>query len=81
MEQILLGHAAALPQAAHLPGVELGTFGSKPLLHSIGQGQVHVVTAKQDVLADGHPLQFQLATLIRDRDQAEVGGAAADIAH
>ena len=43
------------------------------------QGQVHVVAAEQDVLADGDAGQLQCAVLLGDRDQRQVRGAAADI--
>ena len=47
----------------------------------IGEREVHVVAAEQDVVADGDALERQRALLLVDRDQGEVGGAAADVAH
>ena len=46
----------------------------------VGQGQVHVVSAQQDVLADGQPREDQVAPFILDGDQGEVGRSAADVA-
>ncbi len=79
-EQGLLGGAAGVAQRDSLAGVEA--------LHPLGQGrghgirqrQVHVVAAEQDVLADGQPRQGQVAPLVGDGDQGEVGRAAADVA-
>ena len=79
-EQALLGLAAAQAEAAKLPLVELGTLAGEPFAHPVGEGQVHVVAAEQDVIADRDALQGEPAALLADRDQAEVGGAAADVA-
>ncbi len=57
-------------------------------LHALGQGrgdgvgqrQVHVVAAEQDVLADGQARQGQVAPFVGDGDQGEVGRPAADVA-
>ena len=46
----------------------------------IGEREVHVVAAEQDVVADGDALERQLAALLAHGDQGEVGGAAADVA-
>ena len=46
----------------------------------VGQGEVHVVAAEQDVLADGQPGQGEVAPLVGHGDQGEVGRAAADVA-
>jgi len=32
------------------------------------------------MIADGHALEHEIAGLLRDRDQAQVGGAAAHVA-
>ena len=45
----------------------------------VGEGEIDVVAAEQDVLADGHALELQFAVLFGDGDEREVGGAAADI--
>ena len=69
-----------MPEAWHLAGVELGPLGGELLGGGVGQGQVHVVAAEQDVVADRNPRQRQVAGLLADGDEAEVGGAAADVA-
>ena len=46
----------------------------------VGQGQVHVVAAQEDVLADGQPREDQVAPFVADGDQREVGRSAADVA-
>ncbi len=46
----------------------------------MGQGQVHVVAADQQMVADGHPLQHQVARLLGHGHQRQVGRAAADVA-
>ena len=53
---------------------------AKPCGRGVGQGQVHVVAAQQDVVADRHAGQHQLARLLADGDQRQVGGAAAHVA-
>ena len=50
-------------------------------LQRIGQRQIHVVAAEQDVLADADALEFEVAGDVGHGDQAEIGGAAADVAH
>ena len=49
-------------------------------LQGVGQREIHVVAAEQDVLADADALELELAGLFSDGDEAEVGGAAADVA-
>ena len=47
----------------------------------MGQGQVEVVAAEDQVIADGHAMELHLAAFAAaDADQREVGGAAADVA-
>ena len=52
----------------------------EPRAHRVRERQVHVVAAEQDVIADRDPLEGERAALLADRDQREVGGAAADVA-
>ena len=49
--------------------------------HGVGQREIDVVAAEQDVFADGDAFELQFAGLLGDRDQREIGGAAADIDH
>ena len=60
-EQVLLRGAALVPQRLQLIGVDLLAFGFQLLLQQAGEGEVHVVAAQQDVLADGDTLQRQVA--------------------
>ena len=48
-------------------------------LDELGQGQVHVVAAEQQVVADRLADEAQLALLLDRLDQAEVAGAAAHV--
>ena len=48
-------------------------------LDELGQGQVHVVAAQQQVIADRLADEGQFALLLDGLDQAEVAGAAADV--
>ena len=79
-EEGLLGRSAGVPERNTLHGIEpfhpLRQRGG----HGIGQGEVHVVAAEQDVLADGQPGQGEVAPLVGHRDQGEVGRPAADVA-
>ena len=45
------------------------------------QRQVHVVAAQQDVVANGDAFQRQFAVLFGNHNEAEIRGAAADVAH
>ena len=62
--------------AASSPSIPWGKRGG----HGVGQGEVHVVAAEQDVLADGQPREGQVAPLVGHGDQGEVGRPAADVA-
>ena len=79
-EERFLGVAAGVTQGHALGRVEavhpLGQRGGD----RVGQRQVHVVAAEQDVLAHGQAGKDQVAPLIGHRDQGEVGGAAAHVA-
>ncbi len=46
----------------------------------VGQGQVHVVAADQQVIAHGHAAQHQFAAFFGHGHQREVGRAAAHVA-
>ena len=55
--------------------------GFKALLQNARQRQVHVVAAQQDVVANGDAFQRQFAVLFGNHNEAEIRGAAADVAH
>ena len=46
----------------------------------MGQRQIHVVPAQEDVIADSHARQHELTRLFADGDEGQVGGAAAQVA-
>ena len=69
-----------MPESVELPGVDLVSGGLEPLLRESREREVHVVAAEQDVLADRDALEGEIAVTLRDRDQAEVRGAATDVA-
>ena len=79
-EQRFFREPGLVPEAVQLPGVDLVAGGFQALLEQPRQREIHVVAAEQDVLADGHALERQVAVALGDRNQAEVGGAAADVA-
>ena len=80
-EQPFLSHAALMPQAVQLPGIDAVAGGFKALLQNTRQSEVHVVAAQQYVVANSHAFQCQFAVLFRNRDEAGIRGAAANVAH
>src|SRR6185295_7577779 len=76
-EELLLGGAAGVGEGALLPGVELRR---RLPPHGVGEGEVHVVAAEEDVIADGDALELEIAARVLDGDEGEVGGAAAHVA-
>ncbi len=79
-QQRFLGVAAGVPQGDRLPGVELGSLFGKAAGDEMGQGQVHVVAADQQVISHGHAAQHQFAAFLGHGHQREVGRAAAHVA-
>ena len=45
----------------------------------MGEGEVHVVAAEEDVIADGDTRELERALLLHRGDGGEVGGASADV--
>ena len=80
-EQRFLGRAAGVGERAQLPRVGLRALGGQLARHHVGEREVHVVAAEQDVLADRDAMQFEVAFALDHRDQREVGRAAADVDH
>jgi hypothetical protein len=64
-----------------LPGIQRLAFRIQLGLQRVGQRQVHVVAAEQDVLADADALQLRITGDVDHGDQAEICGTAADVAH
>ena len=80
LEQGNLRPACGVRKREELPGVQRLALGLELRLQRIGQRQIHVVAAEQDVFADADALELQRAGDIGHRNQAEVRGAAADVA-
>ena len=85
-QQHFLGGAATLHQLRQAAGRQLlrrlaGLGRLQPRLGGVRQHQVHVVAAQHQVLADADALQHRFAMFDLHADQAEVGGAAADVGH
>ena len=67
-------------RGVQLPRVDAMAVRLEPLLQQAREREVHVVAAEQDVIADRDALEREVAVVLADRDQAEVGRAAADVA-
>ena len=80
-EKRFLGAPARVQQADALRRVEALHALRQRAGNRVGQGQVHVVAAQQDVLAHGQTREHQVAGFVLDGDQGEVGRPAADVAH
>ena len=76
-----LADPALVPELLELPRVDAVAGALELLLQPSRERQIHVVAAQQDVLAHGDAAQRERAALLADRDEAEVGGAAAHVAH
>ena len=70
-----------MPERNRLPRVELDRLLLEAPVTEVRQGQVHVVAAHQDMVADRNTAQHQLALLLGDADQRQVGCAAAHVAN
>ena len=80
-EQRFLRDPALVPERLQLPGVDAVAVQFEPLLDEPRQREIHVVAAEQDVIANRDALEREVAVVLADENQAEVGGAAADVAH
>src|SRR5215469_15139745 len=79
-KEILLGHPALIPQSLELVGINAMTFAFEFLLKQSRKGEIHIVAAKQNVLAHGNSLERQVTAFVGDGDQAEVCGSSTDVA-
>src|SRR6516162_3527988 len=79
-KEIFLCRTALIPESLQLVGFDAMTLRFELLLKQSGQGQIHVVTAKQNVFADGNAFERQVAVFVSDGDQAEVRSSSADVA-
>src|ERR1700752_4520351 len=64
-----------------LPGIDRFSCGFEFGLKRIGKRQIHVVAAQEYVFADADAFELQRAAIVGDGNEAEIGGAAADITH
>ncbi len=80
VNRVSLAVRQAWPSATRWPASSPSIPWGKRGGHGIGQRQVHVVAAQQDVLADGQARQGQVAPFVGHGDQGEVGRPAADVA-
>ena len=91
-QQRFLELPAALHEHGPLPGLQSscrlairGRFrpvaAGEPLFQVVRQGQIEIIAAEDQVIADGHAVELHLAAFAAaDADQREVGRAAADVA-
>ena len=75
-----LGFAGGVHHGEELPVADRHALRLELRAQGVGERQIHVVAAEEDVFADADALQRQLAVPLGDGDEAEVGGAAADVA-
>ncbi len=64
-----------------MPRIGLGALRGELARDHVREREVHVVAAEQDVFADRHAMQFEIAFAFDHRDQREVGRAAAHVDH
>ena len=65
IEQLFLGQAAVVPQRLQLEAVDLRALGRQIARHRMGQRQIDIVAAQQDVFAHRDALQLQFALAVR----------------
>src|SRR5439155_23187395 len=80
-EQRLFCHPTLVPQRLQLPRINPVTFTLEALLHDARQGEVHVVAAEQNVIANRDALEREISVVLAHQAEAEIGGAASDVAH
>ena len=78
--RVILALETACMRVRNCQEFERLPLGLQPGLHGVGECQVHIVAAEQDVLADADAFEFELAVDVGDGDQAEIGGSATDVA-
>ena len=78
-QQRFLRGTACVRERAQLPRIGLRALLRELARDDVREREVHVVAAEQDVLADRHAMQFEIAVALDHRDQRQVGRAAADV--
>src|SRR6516225_2456340 len=79
LKEIFLRRAALIPESLQLVVIDAVTLSFELLLKQSGQGEIHVVAAKQNVFADGNAFERQVAAFVSNGDQAEVRSSSPDI--
>src|SRR5580698_5266311 len=79
VEKLLFREAAVIPEGLELKSIDFSALRGEGAGYRMGQGEIDVVAAEQDVFAYRDALELQLTGLLGDSDQGEIGGAAADI--
>src|SRR6185437_8319525 len=74
-KQRFFSGAGLLPKRMELQCIQLPELA----LRETGYGEIHVVAAQKKMIADGNAFELQFAALFGDRDQSEIGSAAADV--
>ena len=75
----LLGGAAAVGQRLQLPCVQVFALPGELGLQDVSQGEVHVVSAEQDVVPDRDAAQLDGAVALGDGDQGKIRRAATHV--
>ena len=70
-----------MPQRDRLPGIKLHAFFRKTPSDVMGQSQIHVVAAYQQVIADGNSPQHQFTMFLGSTHEGQVRRTAAHIAY
>ena len=78
LKQAFLGGRTRDAQGMTLTQAQLGI---ELLFDAAGQREIEILASQQQVLADGGALEFDVAALHVRTHQAEVGGAASDVAN
>ena len=69
-----------MDQGKELPRVDRLSRCFELPLECVGQCEIHVIAAEQDVLAHADALDLKVAIFFADRDKAEVSRSAAHVA-
>ena len=79
-KQADFGDAGGVDEGVELPFVN-GFSGVFELsAEGVGEGEIHVVAAKEEVLTDADAFEREISTAGSDGDEAEIRSAAADVA-
>src|ERR1035441_9177902 len=80
-EQKFFCQPRLVPQTEEMVRINPMALGFQSLLQQSRERQVHIVATQQNVIADGHAPQRQIAALFRDRNQAEIRRASTNVAY